>query len=144
METLWFYYWGGPAMHGNRHLTFGRGIGVAQLRADGFCSLRADRFPATLWIKPFVWPGGKLHLNASVLGGGGTGGIQAEVLSEDFTVVEGLSREDADVLKGDGVRLEQTWKEDASAMDKVKGHKIRLKLYMDNVDLFSFRSSLSP
>ena len=25
MDTLWFYYWGGPAMHGKRHLTFGRG-----------------------------------------------------------------------------------------------------------------------
>ncbi|OQB42552.1 MAG: hypothetical protein BWY06_00587 [Candidatus Latescibacteria bacterium ADurb.Bin168] len=54
MDTLWFYYWGGQAMHGNRHLSWGRSLGLAQLRADGFCSLRAERFRGTLVTKPFV------------------------------------------------------------------------------------------
>jgi hypothetical protein len=141
LETLWFYYWGGPAMHGNRHLTFGRGIGMAQLRADGFCSLRANRCPGTLVTKPFVWPGGVLQVNASVLGGSGSGGLWTEVLTEDLTPVPGLSREEADVVRGDGCRLVQTWQTEAAAIDRVRGQNIRLKFYLENIDLFSFRAS---
>tara|TARA_B100001750_G_scaffold53129_1_gene40314 strand:- start:180 stop:617 length:438 start_codon:yes stop_codon:yes gene_type:complete len=143
METLWFYYWGGPAMHGNRHLTFGRGIGLAQLRADGFCSLRASCFPATLVSKPFVWPGGKLWINASVLGGSRNGGLQTEVLTKDLKAIEGLTQEQADVIRGDSVSLEQSWQKDPTAIETMKGQQIRLKFYMNEIDLFSFRSSIS-
>ena len=94
-------------MHGNRHLTFGRGIGLAQLRADGFCSLRAT-IPGYTDPPPFIWPGGKLLINASVLGGAGNGGLQTEVLAEDLKLVEGLGREQADTIRGDGVHLEQS------------------------------------
>ena len=37
----------------------------------------------------------------------GNGGVQAEVLTEDFKVVDGLSRSDAEAVWGDGVGLEQ-------------------------------------
>ncbi len=141
METLWFYYWGGPAMHGNRHLSFGRGIGLAQLRADGFCSLRANRFPGTLVTKPFVWPGGTLQVNASALGGGGNGSLRTEVLTEDLQPVSGLTWSEADGMEGDGTRITQTWKTNGQAINRIKGQKIRLKFYMDNIDLFSFRAS---
>ena len=140
METLWFYYWGGPAMHGNRHLTFGRGIGLAQLRVDGFCSLRAKRFPGTVVTKPLVWPGGRLLINASVLGGGGNGGIRVEVLSEDLMPVGGLTLADADLVSGDGCRLEATWNKRADVIADMKDKRIRLKFHLDNVDFYSFRA----
>ena len=145
METLWFYYWGGPAMHGNHHLTFGRGMGLAQLRSDGFCSVRANRFPGTLVTKPFVWPGGMLEVNASVLGGTGDGELRTEVLTEDLKpvpgCVPGLSREEADKISSDSVRIVQTWQKVAGVINLVKGQKIRLKFYLENMDLFSFRCS---
>ena len=141
METLWFYYWGGAAMHGNRHLTFGRAIGLAQLRVDGFCSLRADRFAGTLVTKPFVWPGGKLLVNASVLGGSGGGELRTEVLTQNLNPVEGLTREDADPIRSDTVRHEQTWQKDTTTIERMKGQPIRLKFHLDQFDLFSFRSS---
>ena len=140
METLSFYYWGGPAMHGNRHLTHGRGIGMAQLRADGFCSLQARRFPGTIVTKPLTWPGGTLSLNFSVLGGAGNGGVQTEVLHEDLSPVEGLARADADVMRGDGTRITQTWHGDARAIERVRGQRVCLKFYVDNAGLFSFRA----
>ena len=62
-DTLSFYYWGGQSMHGNRHISWGRGIGLAQLRLDGFCSVRALRYPGTLHTRSFVWPGGRLLLS---------------------------------------------------------------------------------
>lgn len=140
LETLWFFYWGGPAMHGNRHLTFGRAMGLAQLRADGFCSLRASRFPGTLVTRPFVWPGGPLHVNASVIGGAGNGALYTEVLSPSLEPIDSLTRGDADPVRGDGVRQVQHWKGDAGALERVTGHSIRLKFYLENIDLFSFRA----
>jgi hypothetical protein len=141
LETLWFYYWGGPAMHGNRHLTHGRGIGLAQLRADGFCSLRASRFPGALFTKPFVWPGGNLQINSSTLGGAGNGHLRTEVLTEDLRPIAGLTHQEADPVRGDGIRLEQTWNKDPRALDRLKGQTIRLKFLLDNTDLYSFRAS---
>ena len=141
MDTLWFYYWGGPAMHGNRHLTFGRGMGLAQLRADGFCSLRAERFAGKLFTKPFIWPGGDLLINSSVLGGSGAGGVRAEVLTEDLEPIEGLTEHDADGLHVDGVRQVQKWNGDPRAIDKVRGQRVRFKFHIDNADLYSFRAS---
>ncbi|MAE28198.1 MAG: hypothetical protein CMJ87_04335 [Planctomycetes bacterium] len=139
METLWLYYWGGQAMHGNRHLTYGRGLGLAQLRADGFCSLRAHRFPGTLVTKPFVWPGGELHVNASVVGGGGNGGLWVEVLTEDLEPISGLTREDADVFQRDSTQHVYTWQQDAGAINTVTGQRVRLKFFLEHVDLYSFR-----
>ena len=141
METLWFYYWGGPAMHGKRHLTFGRALGLAQLRVDGFCSLRAHRFPGTLVTKPLVWPGGHLQINASLVGGGGNGGVWVEVLNEDLMPIPGLTREDADVFLRDNTEHVCTWQQEAQAIAKVTGQRIRLKFYLENADLYSFRAS---
>jgi hypothetical protein len=140
MDTLWFYYWGGQAMHGNRHLTWGRGIGLAQLRADGFCSLRAERFPGTLVTKPFTWPGGSLIVNAACLGGTGNGTLRTEVLTEDLKPIPGLTRDDADSLGNDGTRQAVTWKKDPAAIERLKGQTIRLKFYLDDFDLYSFRA----
>lgn len=139
METLWFYYWGGQAMHGNRHLTWGRGIGLAQLRADGFCSLRASRFPGTLVTKPFIWPGGKLLVNAACLGGSASGTCRTEVLAEDLKPIPGLARDDADTIGNDGTRQEQTWRKDPSSIERLKGLTIRFRFYLDDFDLYSFR-----
>ena len=141
LETLWFYYWGGPSMHGNRYLTFGRAMGLAQLRADGFCSLRANRFAGTLVTKPFVWPGGQLQVNVRELGGGGNGNVRTEVLTEDLKPVAGLALDDANVTFGDGIRFQTTWNGDEWAIAKMKGNTVRLKFYMENIDLFSFRAS---
>lgn len=140
-ETLWFYYWGGPAMHGSRHLTFGRALGLAQLRADGFCSLRAHRFPGTLVTKPFVWPGGRLLINSSVVGGGRNGGLWTEVLNEDLSSIQGLTRDDADAFSWDSTEHTCTWQEEADAISRVAGQRIRLKFHLENTDLYSFRCS---
>ena len=141
MGTLWFYYWGGQAMHGNRHVTWGRGMGLAQLRQDGYCSLRADRFPGTLVTKPFVWPGGTLLVNAACLGGSGKGSLRAEVLDADLRPISGLARADADSLANDGTNMEQTWRKDSSPISRLKGEKVRLKFHVEDYDLYGFRAT---
>ena len=128
-------------MHGARHLTFGATIGLAQLRGDGFCSLRANRFRGFLVTEPFVWPGGRLLINAAVLGGGGNGRLQVEVLGPDLEPIVGLSLSDADILRGDGVRIEQTWKGDGGGIERCGGRRVRLKFHLEDTDLFAFRAS---
>ena len=139
-DTLWFCYWGGQAMHGNRHITWGRGMGLAQLRGDGFCSLRARRFPGMLVTKPLVWPGGRLLVNAACLGGTGSGSFRTEVLSEDLSLLPGLSREETDPLGNDGTRQVQTWRGDPLALDSLAGRTIRFRFLLDDYDLYSFRA----
>ena len=140
-KALWFYYWGGQAMHGNRHLSWGRAMGLAQLRIDGFCSLRACRFPGTIVTRPFVWPGGRLLVNSSVLGGSGSGSLHTEVLTEDLQPIPGLTRAEADPIAHVDQAREQTWANDPQAIAKASGQPIRLKFYLDNIDLFSFRAA---
>ena len=140
VSTLWFYYWGGQAMHGSAHLTFGRGLGLAQLRADGFCSLRANRFPGTLTTVPIEWPGGELSINASVLGGSGAGELRCEVLTEALDPISGLSLADADPVTSNSTALRQTWNGDAKKIDSLRRQQIRLRFHLDNMDLFSFKA----
>ena len=141
METLWFYSWGGPAMHGDRHLTFGATIGVAQLRGDGFCSLRARRFPGTVVTRPFTWPGGRLLINAVGLGGGSAASLRTAVLREDLSEIGGLGAGDADSLSRDGVRQEQTWGGDGAGIERLAGKTVRLRFLLENTDLYAFRAS---
>lgn len=135
---------GGPAIHGNRHLPWGRGLGMAQLRVDGFCSLRANWFSGMLFTRPMVWPGGELQVNASVLGGGGGGHVLTEVLDENLAPIEVMTRVDSDMLAGDGVRLDQSRDGDANRISSLKGKRIRLKFHLENVAPYSFRSSEEP
>ncbi len=140
IDTLWFYYWGGPAMHGNRHLTFGRGMGMAQLRADGFCSLRANRFDGTLTTKPVVWPGGHLSSNAETLGGTGSGSLRVEVLDESLTPVAGLTREEADPISSDSTAHRHSWNGSPEAIASMTGKTIRLRFHLRDMDLYSFKA----
>ena len=78
-----------------------------------------------------------------MLGGSRNGGLQTEVLTKDLKAIEGLTQEQADVIRGDSVSLEQSWQKDPTAIETMKGQQIRLKFYMNETDLFSFRSSIS-
>ena len=48
------------------------------------------------------------------------------------------------MLAGDGVRLDQSRDGDANRISSLKGKRIRLKFHLENVALYSFRSSEEP
>ena len=56
--------------------------------------------------------------------------------------MEGLFREDAEVIKLDGIRHERIWNGNGVVLDKLSGHQVRLKVYIGNKDLVSFRPSV--
>jgi hypothetical protein len=139
IETLNFYYTGGPAMHGDRHLTFGRSLGLAQLRLDGFCSLRTGPYPGILTTKPVTWPGGSLSVNATCLGGSGNGSLRIEVLTPDLKPIPGMTRDECDPLSNDATRQIVTWSGE-SMMDAMADREIRLRFHLDHYELYSFRA----
>ena len=55
-----------------------------------------------------------------------------------------MTRVESDMLAGDGVRLDQSRDGDANRISSLKGKRIRLKFHLENVALYSFRSSEEP
>ena len=138
-DSLWFYYLGGPICHPGPdttgHVTSMLQLGLAELRVDGFCGLRATKFPGYIFTKPMIWPGGELELNASDLGGGGNGNIKTEVLTDTMEVIDGFTAENSNNLSRSGI---QTW--NGKSLNELRGKNIRFKFCLSNAELFSFKS----
>lgn len=140
--ALSFYYYGGPAFHGSRFLKGRYQLGLAQLRPDGFASLRATWRTGVVTTKPFLWPGGTLVVNGKELGGSRTSEsfLKVAVLNEDGEVVPGFSQSDCSPLAGDYVAGQPTWEGQPNGLDSLVGQTIRLRFFMKQADLFSFKS----
>lgn len=67
-----------------------------------------------------------------------------EVLDGNLAPIEVMTRVESDMLAGDGVRLDQSRDGDANRISSLKGKRIRLKFHLENVALYSFRSSEEP
>jgi hypothetical protein len=65
LSRLYYAGWDGP--HGIAERT--PGIGFANIRKDGFISMHGPAGGGVLVTRPLLWPGGRLHLNASAPAG---------------------------------------------------------------------------
>lgn len=63
---LWFYYSGRSGAHGANYPHNHGAIGLATLRADGFCSLKAGEISGYVLTRPLTWPGGRLAVNVDM------------------------------------------------------------------------------
>ncbi|MCX6619905.1 MAG: hypothetical protein NTY38_02265, partial [Acidobacteria bacterium] len=141
--ALWIYYYGLPAFHDNRHLKGEGRLGLAKLRIDGFASLRANWREGYVTTKAFLWPGGKLRLNCEILGGNGTredSWVRVAVLDEQGKALPGLSRTESDGIVSDMVSGEPTWSRRPQDLSGLKGRKIRLRFYLREAEIYSFRA----
>lgn len=69
-DRVLLYYAGSAADHGRGgELNIGMDIGLATLRRDGWVSLDAGKKPGMILTRPFVHPGGSLHVNLDSSGG---------------------------------------------------------------------------
>ena len=148
-NALWFYYYGTPAFHVDGYLGGDGCLGVAKLRLDGFASLRANWREGIITTKPFLWHGGKLIVNYTILGGIGPMGsredawIRAEVLDEQGHALPGYSREQSDPLFNDVIAGVPTWSMKPQNFDHLIGNRIRLRFYLREAEIYSFRSSFT-
>jgi len=132
-DELWFYYGGFNGPHNISLLREGA-IGVATLRLDGFCSMRAKGKEGWLITRRDAFATPAVTLNART-GEGGV--IVAEILDRNDQVLEGFSREDCVPFTGDGVRHRLAWKKADFDEAQREGDK-KIRFFLRDAELFSY------
>lgn len=131
-DRLYFYYggWNGP--HDTRERE--AAIGLAALRLDGFCSLRAG--PEEGWLisrrESFNTPA--VIINARTKD---EGYVVAEILDRHDRVMKGFSRSECLSFVGDATRHRLTWKKTAFDESQLEGDK-KLRFYLRRAELYSY------
>jgi len=131
-DRLHFYYGGCDGLHDDKRVN--AAIGLATLRLDGFCSLRAGDTEGWLISRrdPFRRP--VVTINART---GTNGFVQAEILDRRNRVLPGFSRTDCVPFSGDSVCHELRWKSDQFAANQKAGD-YKIRFWLKNADLFSY------
>jgi hypothetical protein len=131
-DELWFYYGGWDGPHNARRAT--AAIGLATLRLDGFCSLRAG--PEEGWCisrrEPFRVP--RVTINARC---GPDGYVLAELLDRHDQVLPGFGRGDCVPFTGDSVRYVLTWRTDSLPEANLEPDK-KIRFLLRNAELYSY------
>ena len=131
-DKLYFYYGGTDGLHDDKRVN--AAIGLATLRLDGFCSMRAGDTEGWLISRrePFRRP--VVTINART---GADGFVLGEILDRRDRVLPGFSKDDCVPFRGDALRHELKWKSDQfSAAQKANDYKIRFRL--KNAELFAY------
>ena len=124
-------------------------LGLAKLRLDGFVSLDAGGVRRGILItRPFISTGTTLTVNARCRPGGS---IAVEMVDVHDQVIPGCSRDQCDVLNGDSTGHVVSWQgrdklpdvtNERAEYPKAELGRIRkIRFYMDNAELYSFRLS---
>jgi hypothetical protein len=131
-DELWFYYGGFDGLHDKGQ---SRGaIGLATLRLDGFCSMRAGRSEGWLISRREVIATPAVTINART---GKSGYVTAELLDRAGRVLPGFSRKDCLPFAGDSVRAVLRWKT-AAFPAKAENGDVRIRFFLRNADLYSY------
>lgn len=132
-DELWFYYGGFNKLHDQNSNTVGA-IGLAKLRLDGFCSMRARSDEGWFISRREVFRTPKVIINAATTA---DGYVTAELLDRNNNVIEGFSREECILFTGDSVRAELSWKTKAFSQEELSRDR-KIRFYMKNADLYSY------
>lgn len=131
-DRLFFYYGGCRKPHDEPHDQ--AAIGLATLRVDGFCSLRAEAVEG--WCitrrERFLRPA--LAINASTQA---NGYVLAELLDRRKRVIPGFDRSRCQPFTGDSVRHTVTWAA-ASFPERLTDRDLHIRFVMRGAHLFSY------
>lgn len=117
-------YWKGP-MELHRYT----------IRQDGFMALSADAKGHETLTKPFLFAGAKLSLNVSTAA---VGGMKVELQDISGNAIEGYTLADCDPIFGDRLDYMVSWN-GSSDVSALAGKAVRMRLHMNDTDLYSFR-----
>jgi len=131
-DELYFYYGGWNKPHNN--LKALSAIGLAKLRLDGFCSMRAGEQEGRLISRREPMHVAKVTINAKT---SPDGYVLAELLDKHNNVIEGFSREDCVPFTGDSVDHVLTWSRPALPEEMVEEDK-KIRFWLKNADLYSY------
>lgn len=105
------------------------------MRLDGFTSLRAPYEGGELTTRLFTFDGSQLELNYST---SAAGEIRLELQDPSGKPVPGFALEDAQPIIGNEIAGMARWK-DKTKLGELAGKPIRMRIYIKDADLFSFR-----
>jgi len=131
-DRLYFYYGGWVGAHNSPKAR--SNIGLATLRLDGFCSMRAGVEEGWLISRrePFLIP--RVTINAKT---GKDGYVAAELLDRHNEVLPGFSREECTPFAGDSIRHVLTWKTKELPKSHINEDK-KIRFFLKNADLYSY------
>jgi len=132
-DEVWHYYTAVSTMHGGPMPPKTISIGLAKWRLDGFVSLDAGHFDGVIETVPLQLSGEGLEVNVDA----SDGSLAVEVLSAAGEPLPGFTREDCQTVGTDGVRQAVRWSGDARLP---VGQPLRLRFYLQDARLYSFRS----
>ncbi len=131
-NELWFYYGGCDGFHDDRRVN--AAIGLATLRRDGFCSMRAGAVEGWLISRREPAREPRVLINARTER---DGYVAAELLDRKNRVLPGFSRRESVPFSGDSVEHELRWKTTRFAAGQAPGD-YKIRFWLRNADLFSY------
>jgi len=137
-DELYFYYGGFDGLHSQYDAK--TAIGVAMLRLDGFCSMRATAREGRLVSRRERLARPKVTINARVDPGGY---VTAELLDRHNAVIPGFSRAECVPFAGDSVRHVLTWKTAELPAPFLATDK-KIRFILKAADLYSYLPDQSP
>lgn len=131
-DRLFFYYGGMDGLHDGKNVH--AAIGLATLRLDGFCSMKAGEQEGWLISKrePFHEP--EVTINARTRP---DGFVTAEILDRHNRVLPGFSRKECQSFIGDSVRAVLRWR-NARFPVCTRRDDYKLRFWLKNAELFSY------
>jgi len=133
-DQWWFYYMGFDEGHQSKTRT--AGLGLATLRKEGLISLHGPANGGGVVItRKILWPGGDLVLNVEAP----DGEVRVRVSDRMRQVLPGFDYDDCRTFAGDSVAHTVRWQD--REIDSLKGQVIRLEIFLQNADLYTFRAT---
>jgi hypothetical protein len=138
-DEMYFYYGGWNAPHNfstdkTRKWDVQAHIGLAMLRLDGFCSMRAGNREGWLITRRERITRPEVRINAKVQSGGY---VLAEILDRNDNRIPGFSRGDCIPFKGDSVRHVLKWQKTDFDDPTLSGDK-KFRFVLRDADLYSY------
>ena len=105
------------------------------MRLDGFTSIRGKYEGGVFTTKPFTFDGNKLQLNYAT---SAVGEIKIELQDEQGKPIPGFSTDECQIIIGNEISRIVQWN-GISDVSGIAGKTIRMKVYIKDADLYSFR-----
>ena len=138
-DQLYFYYGGCQGVHDEPRVR--AAIGLAMLRLDGFCSMRAAGEEGYLITRrePLLEPAVTINAKTSP-----TGTISAEIVDRHDQIIPGFGREDCISFQGDSVDHLLKWKSNRFQPKQIR-EDYKFRFWLTDAELFSYLpSALDP
>ena len=105
------------------------------LRTDGFASIHAGYKKGFILTKPFILNGKQLIVNYNT---SAAGSLRVEVLDSKGKQIKDFIEENCNIMIGDEIQQKVIWK-NIGDLKKLYGKVIKLKFFMKECDLYSFK-----